>query len=182
MKLFDEEKGPQKPEIPDKNTEISGKSEINKDKLDNNKLLSGKRLNVVLAFFIIGALFIFVENKKEIEEISIPQLAQDVISGDVVKITIEEEKLEIEYAMKESVDNEEPIIKRSKKESEMSLTETLTDQGVKQEQLVGVNIDTKNSSSLKYLLVFLVPFLIPALLVVGFFRFFFWLVSRRVKS
>ena len=174
MKLFDEKKDPQKPEVSDKNTEISGKSEINKDKLGNNKLfLGGKRLGVVLAFFIIGTLFIFVENRKEIEEISIPQLAQDVIAGDVIKITIEEEKLEIEYAMKKSVDNKEPIIKRSKKESEVSLTETLADYGVKQEQLVGVNIDTKNSSSLKHLLVFLVPFLIPALLVVGFFRFFF---------
>ncbi|MCK5492166.1 MAG: hypothetical protein KAJ14_03545 [Candidatus Omnitrophica bacterium] len=174
MKLFDEEKGPQKkPEMPDKNKNKGKNSKTGGDKSFFSNILS-----VILIFLIIATLYsVFVENKKEIEEITISQLAQDVIAGEVIKITVEGDKLKIEYAAEKETGETESIVKRSKKEVEASFSETLADHGVTQEQLMKANIDIKNPSGLEYWLTNFMPFLIPVLLPV----FFFLVISMIVR-
>jgi len=178
MKLFDEEKGSQKPELPNKD-------KGNKDKKNNGTSFFSNILNVIFVFLIIATLYsVFVENKKSIEEITISQLAQDVISGKVEKITVEEDQLNIEYK-EELADistttgiTTGTITKKSKKEYESSLSETLSNYGVTQEQLLTANIEVKNPSGLGYWLITLSPFLIPILFLI----FFFWFISRQVKG
>ena len=144
---------------------------FNKEKgVQNNKTFFRNILSVVFVFLIIATLYsAFVENKKEIEEITISQLAQDVIAGEVIKITVEGDKLKIEYAAEKETGETESIVKRSKKEVEASFSETLADHGVTQEQLMKANIDIKNPSGLEYWLTNFMPFLIPILLPVFFF-------------
>ena len=178
MKLFNEEKGPQKkPEMPDKNKNKGKNSKTGGDKSFFSNILS-----VILIFLIIATLYsVFVENKKEIEEITISQLAQDVIAGEVTKITVEGDKLSVEYAAEEDVEGAEeaePLVKKSKKEVEASLSETLSNYGVKQPQLLAANIDVKNPSGLGYWLLNLAPFLIPILFLI----IFFWFISKQVKG
>ncbi len=172
MKLFDEEKGSQKPEVPNKN---KGKN----SKTSGNKSFFSNILSVIFIFLIIATLYsIFVENKKEIEDITISQLAQDVIAGEVTKITVEGDKLKIKYAAEVGVEEAEPLIKKSKKEVGTCLSDTLVNYGVTPDQLVLANIDIKNPSGLGYWLLNLAPFLIPILFLI----IFFWFISRQVKS
>ena len=152
---------------------------FNKEKgVQNNKTFFNNILNVVFVFLIILTFYsVFVENKKEIEEITISQLAQDIIAGEVTKITVERDKLSIEYTAEKETGKTEPIVKKSKKEVGVSFSETLADYGVTQEQFMKANIDIKNPSGLEYWLTNLIPFLTPILLPV----FFFLVISMIVR-
>ena len=138
-------------------------------KKGNNKSFFNNILTVIFIFLVIAILYsVFVENKKDIEEITISQLATDVIAGEVTKITVEGEKLKIEYIAAE--EDAEPIEKISKKESEATLSDTLVNYGVTQDQLLKADIDIKNQTGLGYWMLNLAPFLIPLLFLVFFWR------------
>ncbi len=146
-------------------------------KKGSNKSFFNNILTVIFVFLIIATLYsVFVENKQEIEEITISQLATDVISGEIAKIIVEGEKLKIEYIPIE--EETEPIEKISKKESEATLSDTLVNYGVTQEQLLKANIDIKNQTGFGYWVLNLAPFLIPILFLV----LFLWFISRQVKG
>ena len=144
---------------------------FNKEKgVQNNKTFFNNILSVVFVFLIMLTFYsVFVENKKEIEEITIFQLTQDIIAGEVTKITVERDKFSIEYAAEKETGETEPIVKESKKEVGVSLSDTLVNYGVTPEQLSKLDIDIKNSSGLKYWLMNFMPFLVPILLPVFFF-------------
>ena len=137
-------------------------------------------ISVILIFLVIATLYsIFVENKKEIEEIPVSQLSADVLSGQVGKITVEGEKLVVEYKLPEgAAEDAEPVVKESKKEAEASLSETLVNYGVTPEILTWVEIEVKNPTGFGYWALNLAPFLIPILFLV----IFFWFISRSVKG
>ncbi|MBU2416980.1 ATP-dependent zinc metalloprotease FtsH [Patescibacteria group bacterium] len=124
---------------------------------------------------IIATAYSFFVDKKIIEEIPVSMLAQDVINGKVKQIKVEGEKLNIDYNVAES---EELIKKKSKKENEASLSETLVNYGVTPEQLSVVNIEITGPTGVGYWLINLAPFLIPVLFLI----FFFWFISRQVKG
>ncbi|MCK5095938.1 MAG: ATP-dependent zinc metalloprotease FtsH [Candidatus Pacebacteria bacterium] len=168
MQIFDEK---------DKNTPGPKGKEPKKG---SNKSFFNNILTVIFVFLVIATLYsVFVENKKEIEEIAVSQLAQDIVAGEVVKIEVEGDSLKIEYLLPEdATEDTEPIIKKSKKEVEASLSETLVNYGVTPEIFATVDLDVKNPTGLGYWLLNLAPFLIPILFLV----FFFWFISRQVKG
>lgn len=124
-------------------------------------------LTLILA---VGIYSLILESSDVKEKIAISILANDVIAGDVVKITVRGDGLDVEYA--------DGIVKETKKEVDASLTETLSNYGVTAEQMAGVTIDIQNRSGFLFWLVQLAPFLIPLLFVV----FFIWFLSRQVKG
>lgn len=144
-----------------------------------NKMQKGKRnprflsnlAGALLVFMLITALYLAVSgDKKDIPEIPISDLAKSVSAGEVKSILIEGEKLTVTYK------NEE--IKKSKKETESSLSQTLYNYGVSPEALAQTAIEVKNESGFGYWLLNILPFLLPVIFIV----FFFWYLSRQVKG
>ncbi len=103
--------------------------------------------------------------------ISISQMASDVSSGLVSKITVRGDALEIEY-----LKNAE--IKESKKEEGTALTDTLVNYGVPLAKLNTLQIEVKSESGIGYWILNLAPFVFPII----FILVFVWYLSRQVKG
>ncbi|MFH1956776.1 MAG: ATP-dependent zinc metalloprotease FtsH, partial [Patescibacteria group bacterium] len=73
---------------------------------------------------------------------------------------------------------ENGLVKKSKKESESGLLETLKNYGVNEEQLSKFSLEIKDPSGLLFWAGAILPFLIPILIIV----WFFWMAARQVKS
>lgn len=128
-------------------------------------------INAVLIFFVIATLYsFFTDNKNEAPEVPISVIASDVSAGLVSDIVLRGEKLEVAY--------KDGTAKRSKKETEASLSETFANYGISPEKLAGVGIEIKDPSGVGFWLLTLGPFLIPLILI----GLFFWMVSRQVKG
>ncbi|MFC1720694.1 ATP-dependent zinc metalloprotease FtsH [Patescibacteria group bacterium] len=128
-------------------------------------------VSIILVFvLIISTYSLLSENQKDIEKISISDLAGQIVDGRVESIVVEGEKLKITSV--------EEIVFESKKETEAALSETLANYGVTPEHLASVNIEIKNPSGLGYWLMNLAPFLFPIIFLV----FLFWLLTRQVKG
>ncbi|MBP9715393.1 MAG: ATP-dependent zinc metalloprotease FtsH [Candidatus Pacebacteria bacterium] len=131
----------------------------------------GSIASTVLIFMIITALYlVFSDTAKPTTQIPISQLAKSVESLEVKKILVEGEKLTITYT------NDE--VKESKKEAGSSLTDTLANYDVPKEALAQVEIEIKNESGFFYVLMNLLPFLLPIIFII----FIFWYLSRQVKG
>lgn len=153
-----------------KNNNKKGKKK-GKDSSGMGQQFFSNLLTVILVLIIVASLYsLVVENKKDIEEIPLSVLASDIISGKVANIVVEGDKLDIEYA--------DAVAKKSKKEVEASLTETLVNYGVTNEQLAKVSIDIKNQTGFAFWLLNLGPFLIPIIFIV----LLFWIISKQVKG
>ncbi len=133
-------------------------------------------LSTVLILFALISLYSFIsDNKKEIEQIALSQLAQDIQIGSVEKITVEGSSLSVTYRGEEG---QEVIEKNSKKEDEASLSDTLVNYGVTSEQLSGVEINIKKEGGILFWILNLAPVLIPIIFII----FIFWYLTRQVKG
>lgn len=128
-------------------------------------------VTAVLIFLIISTLYSMVsKNKSKVEEVAISKIAQDISAGTVKSISVEGGMVNAEY-----VDGTK---RKSKKEVDASLSQTLVNYGVSPEELATVAIEVKSESGFGYWALNLLPFLLPILLIV----FFFWFLSRQVKG
>ena len=128
-------------------------------------------LTAVLIFLIISTLYSAVaENKAKVEEVPVSKIAQDISGGVVKKIVVEGGMINAEYT--------DGTKKKSKKENESSLSQTLVNYGVSAENLAKVEVEVKNESGFGYYLINILPFLLPILLIV----FVFWMLSKQVKG
>ena len=128
-------------------------------------------ISTILIFMIIATLYsIFIEQRGKVEEVNISQLATDVKSELVSGITVEGDKLIVEYKDKTE--------KKSKKEVEGTLSETLINYGVTPEELSSISIEIKQPSGFGYWALNLAPFLIPIIFIV----LLFWLISKQMKG
>ncbi|MFZ2149850.1 MAG: ATP-dependent zinc metalloprotease FtsH [Minisyncoccia bacterium] len=140
-------------------------------KLPKQTKFSNNILGAVVFFMLITAFYLMISgDKKEIPEIAISELAQNVSAGEVKSILVEGDKLTVTYK------NEE--IKTTKKEVNSALSQTLFNYGVKPEALAETEIQIKNESGFTFWLVNILPFLLP----IVFILLFFWYLSRQVKG
>src|SRR3989339_683105 len=86
------------------------------------------------------------------------------------KILVEGEKLTVTYQ------NDE--VKKSKKEAGSALSQTLFNYGVSSEALGKTEIEIKDESGFMFLLLNILPFLLPVI----FILLFFWYLSRQVRG
>jgi cell division protease FtsH len=143
-----------------------------------------KILNAILILVVISVLysFIFTGGTKN-EQIPISQLAGDVSAGLVQKIQVNGEDLLITYiststATSSPAGQAKAVMKDSKKEDGIALTETFANYKVPAEKLAKVNIDIGSSTGFSYWFLNLAPFLIPLLLI----GVFIWMLTRQVKG
>src|SRR3989344_4495479 len=116
-------------------------------------------------------------NKKEKKQSSWSQFGGSILTTILIFLVIiaifsltADEKLNIEFL------NETE--KKSKKETESSLSETLSNYGVPVEMLNATEIDIKSESGFGFWLLRISPILIPIL----FILIFFWFISKQVKG
>ena len=134
--------------------------------------LSKMITTVLLIFLMVTVAYSLVsENKKaEKEVVSISELASAVQREEVKSILVEGSKLTVTFG--------DDSIKESKKEAESSLSESFSNYGVAPEVLSKVKIEIKDESGFGYVLLNILPILLPVLL----FVVFIWLISRQMKG
>jgi len=134
------------------------------------KLLSK---NVIVGFLILmllaGAYSLLQEGFKSRPALSLSDLVGKINAGEVAKISIAGDDLEV--VLKDS------SVLAAKKETESSLTQTLSNYGVSKEALDKVALEVNSPSGVAFWLSALLPFLLPFLLIV----LFFWLAARQVQ-
>src|SRR3990167_5101145 len=135
------------------------------------KLYSRNIFIAVFILFLLVSLYpFFLGQFKEIEEISLSDLAAKIKAGEVKEIAVEGESLVVKMT-----DGKELV---SKKEAEAGITETLKNYGVSEENLNSLNLSIKTPSGFLFWASAILPFLAPFLLVI----LFFWMISRQVKQ
>lgn len=128
-------------------------------------------ISTVLILVILTSLYsVFMGDRNKPEEISLSQVASDVRAGTVSKIDISGNELMLTYA-----DGTE---KKSMKDPEAALPETLAAYGVTPEQLSVVATTIESESGFKYWFFNLAPILLPLL----FLGVLFWFLTRQVRG
>ncbi len=115
---------------------------------------------IVTVIFIISVMILissFVASNKEIKEVTISELATLVSENNIKKIEVELNDLKITKLDGTKL--------KSKKEYGGTLSETLSNLGVKGENIVKANIETKDPSGFGYYFSKFLPFLFPVLIL-----------------
>jgi cell division protease FtsH len=142
-----------------------GKTPIQAPKFSRNIAMA------ILVFMIITAAYIFISNSThEKKTVSLSELAKDVNTGLVTKISVDGDTLTATL-------KDESVVS-AKKEVEASLSETLKNYGVTPEKLSATDITVVEQSNLAYWLFNILPILLPVILI----AFFFWFLTRQAKG
>lgn len=128
-------------------------------------------LTVVIIFMLLSGLYSYLSdaNKKH-PEIALSEIASSIQSGQVKKIDVVGDVLTIEF--------KDGSIKTSKKESDASFSQTLSNYGVPKDKIAAVAIDIKSDRGIGFWLLNVLPVLLPILFILGIF----WMITRQVKG
>ncbi len=130
-------------------------------------------LTTVMVLVLITITFSYItDNRVKPEEVSLTQIVSQVRNHEVKEIVVRGSKLEVTY----NDDSRAPGV--AKRETDASITETLTNLGVTAEQLGEVNIDIKKETGFAFWLGNLLPFLFPLILL----GVIIWFLTRSVKG
>jgi cell division protease FtsH len=144
----------------------------NKGKKKGKGNFSGSILGAIVFFMLLTALYLALSgNGKTVPQVSLSELANSVVAGDVKTIVVEGDQLTITYQNGDTKD--------SKKEVGSPLTQTLFDYGVTPASLAKTDIEIKDESGFAY---WMANIILPWLLPIIFILFFFWYLSRQVKG
>ncbi len=124
---------------------------------------------VLLVFLVISSVFALFSQPEATKELSLTQLVGEINSGEVKKITVSGNDLEIVY--------QDETKAYSVKETEAALSQSLINYGAETEKLRAVEVGTKEQ---KDIWTWLMPlmFVLPILV----FGFFFWMIFRQAKG
>ncbi|NQU78120.1 ATP-dependent zinc metalloprotease FtsH [Candidatus Falkowbacteria bacterium] len=117
----------------------------------------------VIFVLIAGVFSIYNSPTRKAENVSLDVMVEKIQKGEVEKIEIEGEKI-VAF-----LGNEEMNI--SYKEPGQSLTEVLTDYGLRADELKNIKIDIKTTTGFGFWFGSLAPFLIPLVIIVVFILF-----------
>ena len=135
-------------------------------------------IQLLLTIVIFTALlsgYAFVTGQlEEKEEIPLSQIAADIVSdtatSTITSIVVSGESIEATYS--------DETVKKSRKETESSLLESLSIYGLTAEQLAGIKIEIKEPGGFRFWFFQLAPLLVPLLLLFAII----WFISRQVKG
>jgi len=155
----------------DKNTGKSDKNKKNGGNLNGRSFWSSATI-VFFVFLVMMTVYSFLADyKNTTPEIGISELASDISSGLVSKISVDGDSLTITYAK----DNLE---KKSQKEEGVALTDTLKNYNVPDDKLQKVILEVKSPSGFGYWAANIFPFAIPII----FILIFVWFLTRQVRG
>ncbi len=133
-----------------------------------NNMLSTILLLIVIVFVFSS----LVSNPVEPTELSISEVVSQVKNGEVKQIIVRGSALEVTYTDESKNPGE------AKRETDASVSESLTNLGVSAEQLAAVKIDVQRETGFSYWLGQFAPFLFPLL----FLGIIIWFLTRSVKG
>ena len=143
-------------------------------KMGDNRALGGLAVQVFLTLAIlmllVGAYSNFVEQKVEIKEVTLSNIAESVMVGQVKKIEVQGDTLTATY-----LDGSQ---KTSRKEVGSSLSETLSNLGVTTEALNKVDLSVEDPTTWSVWALNFLPIIIPIIFII----ILFWMISRQVKG
>jgi len=119
-------------------------------------------LALVFSFFI-------EPSDEKVKNFTLNELAAEINKGNVKKIIVSGNNLEIDLKEGSAL---------AKKETDSSLTETLSNYGVEASSLRGVALDIQEESGLRFWLGILIPTLLPLIIIM----IIFWTVFRQAKG
>lgn len=131
----------------------------------------GNLITTILIFLLLMSAYTFItEGSKKKDEIALSQVAADVKSGALESITVSGNELALVY--------DDGTEKKSMKDPDQGVTDTLATYGVTPEELSGVAVTIANESGWRFWLLTLAPILVPIL----FLGLIFWFLARQVKG
>ena len=133
-----------------------------------NNMLS----TVLLLIFITFAFSYLTENQAKPDQLSLSEVVNQVKAGEVKEIVVRGTKLEIKY------NDETRNMAETKKETDASITESLSNLGVSTEQLSVIKIDVQRETGFGYWLGQFAPFIFPLLFLI----LIIWFFMRSVKG
>src|SRR6185369_8307060 len=106
-------------------------------------------------FLVLSAGYSFVRQyfTGPSEEVPLSQIAQDITAGAITSIDVSGDAITATYSDKSK--------KTSRKETESSLTQTLSDYGIASDKLAKVKITIQDESGLRFWALTLLPILVP---------------------
>jgi cell division protease FtsH len=136
-------------------------------------------ITLVVFVLLLSAYSSFMGLFVEKEEVSLSQLTADINAGLVTEIKVSGENLKATYPVPDAEEGAAgEIVKKSKKEAEASLTETLANYGVTPDALAGVDISIDDPSGFRFWFMTLAPLLIPIIIIL----LIIWYLSRQVRG
>ncbi len=124
-----------------------------------------------LAFLTVAGFFALLNSSSEKpEEITLSQLANQINQEEIAKITIDGNEIKAEL--------KDGALKKTVKEKESSLTESLKNYGLEGEKLKTVDIKVEGENAALLWTGAILPFLLP-LIIIGFF---FWFMMRGARQ
>ena len=153
---------------------MSKNQKNNKPNGNFKKILAQFSRNIFGIIFIFIAIILlystFLEQQAKVTEISISTLATDIKADLIKKITVEGDDLTVDY--------KDGAIKKTKKEVESSLSQTLVNYGVTADQLKTVEVNVTQLSGILFWLLNLAPFIIPIIFIFALF----WIITNQIKG
>ncbi len=132
--------------------------------------------NLIIGIFILLALAaaysLIADNTAKTPQVSLSQVAADVIAGKVTQIDVNTDDLTVHY------DTTNTIIKDAKKEEGTALTQSLVNYGVTPAELSKVSINIQQESAVAFWIDNLAPYLLSLVIVV----IIAWFISRQVRG
>jgi len=137
-----------------------------------NQLLKNFIL-IILIFLVLGGIFSIVSVPLEkVPEISMTKLVEEINQDKIKKITVEGEDLSVVYK-----DGQKAV---SKKETNVTLAESLVNYGASKEKLTGLEVEIQKAK--ESIWSWLMPILIFGILPLVIFGIFFWMIFRQAKG
>jgi len=150
------------------------KKQIKKKKPEGQNFWIQLLLTIVIFTALLSGYAFISGQLEEKEEIPLSQIVADITSdtatSTIVSITVRGESIEATYS--------DETIKKSRKETESSLLESLSIYGLTAEQFSSIKVEIKEPGGFRFWFFQLAPLLIPLLLLFAII----WFISRQVKG
>lgn len=135
------------------------------------KNLAKNFIVILFIFLLISAVFsLFYQPFGQIKEISFNQLAENINQGEIKKIIVAGNELDVVY--------QDDSLAKSRKENEIALSQSLINYGVEQDKLINVELEIKDAGGAWVWLGPILFSIIPVLILV----FFFWSIFKQSKT
>lgn len=133
------------------------------------KLFKNIALIMLIFLIITGIAILYSAPAQKVKSITLSELVSQINEGKIKQIKVEANKLQVELKSGEQ--------EKTTKESESSLTESLSNYGVNEDKLKEVNIEIKEASPMAFWLGAVLPFILPFILIGAFI----WFMMRQAQ-
>ncbi len=127
-------------------------------------------LALLILLLITGTYSLFTTDTANVAKISLSELAQDVIAGNVTTLNQNSDQLIAEY--------KNGNVKQTNKEPDAAITDTLSRYGVTAAELNAVKINVEGPSGFSFWAEQLAPFIIPIIFII----LFIWFLTRQMRG